>query len=356
MRQQQIKEQLFLLLFQKREEAALAVAAKTGNSRLLNEPVNNGPVSPNKQKIYLTWVLLGLVIPSGIIFLREFLDQYIYSEKQIRRGTKAPFLGAIGQAMGDSPLVIKKGSRSSVAEMFRLVRTNLQFMSAGGNTQVYMISSSFSGEGKSFVTINLGISISLTGRRVILLGLDMRKPKLSRYLMGKLSEKGVSNFMVDERASLENLIQPVPGFEQLYFLDCGPVPPNPAELIGSKRTYQLFEYLRKNFDIILADTAPLGLVADAFLLNDHVDQAIIVTRFGVTHKNHLSLVEDIYQNKKLPKLGVLLNGVKAVKGHGNSYGYGYGYSYGYYEEDYQKKSWYKTIFNLAKRKRTKTKY
>jgi capsular exopolysaccharide synthesis family protein len=358
MRQQQIKEQLFLLLFQKREEAALAVAAKTGNSRLLNEPVNNGPVSPNKQKIYLTWVLLGLVIPSGIIFLREFLDQHIYSEKQIRRGTKAPFLGAIGQAMGDSPLVIKKGSRSSVAEMFRLVRTNLQFMSAGGNTQVYMVSSSFSGEGKSFVTINLGISISLTGRRVILLGLDMRKPKLSRYLMGKLSEKGVSNFMVDERASLENLIQPVPGFEQLYFLDCGPVPPNPAELIGSKRTYQLFEYLRKNFDIILADTAPLGLVSDAFLLNDHVDQAIIVTRFGVTHKNHLSLVEDIYQNKKLPKVGVLLNGVKAVKGHGNSYGYGYGYGYGYYEEDYQKKSWYKTIFNLAKRKRkrTKTKY
>lgn len=341
MRQQQIKEQLFLLLLQKREEAALSVAAKVSASRILNAPENEGPISPNRQRVLLTWIFIGLSIPGGILFLREYLDQRIYTEKHIRRGTTAPFLGAVNLARGDSPLVVKKGGRSSIAEMFRLLRTNLQFMAAGNPTQVYLITSSFAREGKSFITINLGISMSLSGQRILLLGLDMRKPKLSRYLTGHLADTGVTNFLVDPNARLEDLIRPVPGHENVDYLDCGPIPPNPAELIGSKRTYELFAWLRQHYDVILVDTTPISLVSDAFLLNPHVEQAILVTRFGVTHRNFLTLAEDIYQNKKLPKLAILLNGVKTGRGygHGSRYGYGYGYGYGYYEEEQPYRPW-----------------
>ena len=355
MRQQQIKEQLFLLLLQRREEAALSVAAKVAASRILNAPKNDGRVSPNRWRILLACLALGLGIPGGILFLQEYLDQRIYTEKHIRKGTHAPFLGTIGLAKGEHPIVVKKGSRSYVAEMFRLLRTNLQFMAAGSRTQVYLVTSSFSEEGKSFVTINLGLSLSLSGQRTLLLGLDMRKPRLSRYLTGHFAQSGVSNFMVDENARLEDLIRPVPGYEHVDYLDCGPIPPNPAELIGSKRTYALFEYLRQHYDVILVDTSPIGLVSDAFLLHPHVEQTLLVTRFGVTHRHFLNLAEDTYQHKKLPKLGILLNGVKADRryGHGYGYGYGNGYGYGYYEEDQQHKPWYKRIPFRQKKSRKK---
>lgn len=336
MRQQQIKEQLFLFLLQKREETALTVAAQVSNSRILDPPANKGAVSPNRRRIMLMWLLLGFGLPTGVIYFRELLNNRIYSEKEIRRMTSTPFLGQIALARGNNPIVVRKNSRSAVAEMFRLLRTNLQFMSAGKPAQVILVTSSVSGEGKSFVSINLGLSLALSGKKTILLGMDMRKPKLSRYLTERLAPRGIANFLVGS-SPLDDLIQPVTGYENIDYLDCGPIPPNPSELIGSPQTEEMFNQLRARYDYIVVDTAPLGLVTDALLLHKLADQTILVTRFGKTQSNFLLIAEDIYRQQRLPRLGIVLNGVKTTVGYGYGgyfgYGYGYGKGYGYYEEE-----------------------
>ncbi|MCB9082603.1 MAG: polysaccharide biosynthesis tyrosine autokinase [Lewinellaceae bacterium] len=339
MRQQQIKEQLFLFLLQKREETALSIAAQTGSTRILDKPsASSLPIEPKRRQIYLIALFLGLAIPGGIIYLLDALNDKLYSRQDIQRATATPFLGLIGQARREGSIVVSKGSRSAVSEMFRLLRTNLQFLAAGDSHQVTLVTSSVSGEGKSFITINLGISQALSGKKTILVGLDLRKPKLSEYLLGDLSPWGVTSFLVGD-TELKDLIKPVPHQTNVDYLDCGPIPPNPAELLMSPRTTELFAYLRQHYDCILVDTSPVGLVTDALLLKDHVDQSIIVTRFGRTRQAFLRVIEDIYQNGKLPRLGIVLNGVKARGGYGygyGGYGYGYGYGgygYGYYEEE-----------------------
>ena len=328
LRQQQIKEQLFLFLLQKREETALSVAAQVSNTRILNPPVGQGLVSPDRRRTFTLYLFMGFLIPGIIAFLFDYFNNRVYDESDIRRHTNAPFLGGIMQSLGGKSIVVNRSSRSAIAEMFRMLRTNLQYLAKGENKKVILVSSSVSGEGKSFITINLGISISLSGQKTLLLGLDIRKPKLSRYLTGKQAERGVTNFLVGQ-ASLDELIQPLPDHPLVDYLDCGPIPPNPAELLMSDATRDLFIELRNRYQYIIVDTAPIGLVTDALLLNQHIDQTIIVTRFGMSRTPFLRMIQDIYSNKKLPQVGVVLNGLKTRAGYGYGYGYGYNSSYGY---------------------------
>lgn len=359
LRQQQIKEQLFLFLLQKREETALSVAAQVSNTRILNPPVGQGLVSPDRRRTFTLYLFMGFLLPGIVVFLFDYFNNRIYDENDIRRHTTAPFLGGVMQSSSTKTIVVNRSSRSAIAEMFRMLRTNLHYLSKGERKQVILVSSSVSGEGKSFITINLGISISLSGQKTLLLGLDIRRPKLSRYLTGDQAERGVTNYLVGQ-ASLDELIRPLPDHPLVDYLDCGPIPPNPAELLMSEGTRELFAELRKRYQYIIVDTAPIGLVTDALLLSEHIDQTVIVTRFGMSRTPFLRMVQDIYTNKKLPQVGIVLNGLKARAGYGYGYGYGYnsaygyGYGYGYGSEYFDKEprrrwSWRRLLKRLRLR-------
>ena len=328
MREQQIKNQIFLYLFQKREETAISIAARVATSRLIDTPINEGPVAPNTKSIYLVGIFLGLGIPIGFLLLKDFLDNKVYDKKDVEKMISVPFLGEIYEAFSNSPIVVHKDSRSAVAESFRTLRTNLNFFQTEQKkSNITLITSSISGEGKTFVTINLGISMALTGKKTILLGFDLRKPKLDGYLSDKKSPRGLSNYLIGD-ASLDELILSIEGYENLYYIPSGPIPPNPAELILADRARVLIETLQERYDHIIIDTAPVGLVADAILLSSYADQAVVVIRHAFTLKNLLPPLQELYTSKKLSNMSVLLNGVK----RGRGYGYGYGYGGGYYDE------------------------
>ncbi len=332
-RQQNIREQLYLFLLQKREETALAQASAVSDLRILEEPMLRGVTSAPPLYIYAGAFLLGLILPIGLLTLQEVLDDTINSAQQLKQLTAIPFLGALAQNSSGEHIVVSKSSRTAIAEMFRMMRTNLQFIGVGKTQQTMLVTSSMGGEGKTFVCINLGISLAISGKRVLLIGMDLRKPKLKQYIASEnFAGIGLTNYLTGQ-AALQEVIHPSEINNQLDFIPSGPIPPNPAELLMLPEMNTLFAQLRELYDYILIDMPPVGLVADALLLGKYVDSALYVTRFGKTKKGQLVIADEIYQSGKLPNLALVLNGVKtgAGYGYGYDYGYGYGYGYGYYE-------------------------
>lgn len=344
-RQQSIKQQLYLYLLQKREETALSQAITPPNSRTIDVPrINNSPISPKTRNIFAFAMVLGMAIPSLFILLLEFLDDTIKSEKDIKQHTKAPILGKITHKKTDDEIVVTANSRTAIAEMFRSLRTNLQFMDAGASQKTILVTSSVSGEGKTFITVNLGMSMAISGKKTIILGLDLRKPKLGKYLGTEDTQVGVSSYLIGE-ASESEIIQTSNSHPNLSFITSGPIPPNPAELLLNDRLVDLFSYLNSNYDIILLDTSPVSLVADAFLLNDFIDYSLYVIRFGLTRKPMVKRLAEFIQQQNIKKPAIVFNGIKARAGYGYySKGYGYyggKYGYGYYEQEKEKKkSWF----------------
>jgi len=343
-RQQSIKESLFLYLLQKREETALSLAVAVPNSRVVDPALNaNIPISPNKRSIYLLSLLVGLLIPSGFIYLRYLLTNTVQSEADISAQTNVPLLGNIAYKKVEDPVVVHANSRTAMAEMFRLMRTNLQFLTAGKGNQVILVTSSSSGEGKSFVTLNLGITLALGEKKTIILELDLRKPKLIRYLTKKPAENGITHYLIGQ-LDIDRIVQQSTLQPNLYYIASGPIPPNPAELLLTDRLKTLIERLREDFDYILLDTPPVGMVADALLLGEKADCSLYVVRHGHTQKSTLQLIQELYTEKKLPQLALVYNGVKTGNrygyGKGYGYGYGYGYHYGYYDEGKAGKRWW----------------
>lgn len=343
-RQQGIKEALFLYLLQKREETELSVAVAIPNSKVVNPPIRNGgPISPNTRSIYITALLIGLLIPSLLIYLKYLFTNTIQSEQDISQGTRAPLLASIAQQKGEDPIAVKKNSRSAIAEMFRLLRTNLQFLGIGKKNQVILITSTVSGEGKSFVTLNLGITLALADKKTIILELDLRKPKLIRYLTRQPAESGITNYLIGN-LPVENLIRHSDIHPNLDYIGSGPIPPNPAELLLTEPLSVLIELLRQTYDYVLLDTPPVGMVADALLLGKISDSALYVVRQNHTQKNSIAYIDEIYQEQKLPNLALIYNGVQSRGGYGygQKYGYGngYGYGYGYYDDAAAPKKWW----------------
>ncbi len=338
MRQQQIKEQLFLFLLQRREETAIALSRQVSDSEMLDLAREAGLLHPKKLFIYISSLLLGLILPGGVMFLRYILDNRVHSEKELRGVTQAPLLSAINQAPKGSNIVVTKESRSAAAEAFRLLRTNIQFVNQGVDKPIYLMTSSMSGEGKTFVSINLGLSIAITGKKTLLIGMDMRKPKLGSYIFGGgRPPVGLSSYLVGE-ASVEDIIHGSQLDENLDVITSGPVPPNPAELLIGDRLESFIAEVKRRYDFIIIDAPPVGLVADAYLLSDYITGAFYVVRSGVTLKRDLRILDDIYRKKTLPKVGVILNGIKLQGGY---YGRYYGDSrHSRYYKDNSKKNWF----------------
>ena len=323
MRQQEIKQNLFMYLLEKREEAQLTIAAQTPNTRIIDRASSSPlPISPNKPIIYLLAIGMGLFVPAGTMFLRELLGTTMSTEKEITTYLPYPVVGRIIKSPEHGSLVVTENNRSGIAEAFRLLRTNLGYLIPGEHSSVILVTSSVSGEGKSFISSNLAAALSLTKKRVVVIGLDMRKPKLAEMVMENESDRkttGLSNFLIG-KSTYEEVIKPTT-HERLFIVPSGPLPPNPAELLMEARMTTLIQRLRQDFDVIVLDAPPVGIVTDGLLMKDHVDVTLFITRLGVTPKKSTSYINEMVSAGKLPRFSMVINGLNPKA----SYGYGYGY-------------------------------
>jgi capsular exopolysaccharide synthesis family protein len=324
-RQQEIKQKLYLFLLQKREENALSLASTIPSAKTLDSAYTSiTPVSPKKMIVFLLAFMLGLIIPIVIIYTLDMLNNKISNRKELKKLIKVPFLGCIGiNKDSDDVVVVKEGSTLPIVEMFRIVRTNMQFMLGGKKSPVILVTSSISGEGKSFNAINIAMTFALMQKKVVLVGLDIRSPMVAEYLhLSK--EKGVTMYISDPSLTVNDIIVNSNLHKFLDVIPAGPVPPNPAELIMSQRLDDLFQQLRNKYDYIIIDSAPIGVVSDTYLLNRFVDNCIFVTRQNYTPRDACSLINEIHDTKKLNNMAVILNGTDQNTGYGYGYGYGYG--------------------------------
>ncbi|GAB3005842.1 polysaccharide biosynthesis tyrosine autokinase [Niabella terrae] len=341
-RQLASKQALFDILNENRELGALSVSGTlSGGSILENATPNLTPVKPSPGTVKLVALLLGLLLPTAFIFIKELLNDRINTRTDIQKVTEAPILGEIGHSAQGKTLVVNKTNRSLISEQFRIIRSNLQYIIGKKDKAVILVTSSFSGEGKSFISTNLGAVLALTDKKTVILEFDLRKPRILAGL-GLNKNPGVSNYMVSN-TELDELLLPVPGESNLYVLPCGPIPPNPSELLLSERITELFEKLKENFDYVVVDTAPVGMVSDALTLGKYADCTLYVTRQGRTFKKQIGLIDEMYRLKKLPHLSIILNDVKMPTGGGyyGNYGYGYygsGEQSGYYDDEVHTKT------------------
>jgi len=338
-RQQKVKEELYLYLLQKREEMAITLSATEPNAKVIEaaRPIYN-PISPNANMIYMGALVLGLLIPVGIIFLADFLDNKVKSRLDIERKTIIPFIGDVPRSESPNE-IIQSDSRTSSAEALRIVRTNLAFMlskAKEGLAKTIFFTSTFSNEGKTFISANLAATFALSGKKVLLIGMDIRSPKLDEYF--NLNEKGLTNYLTSKDLRVEDLIVKQNGHENFDILPAGIIPPNPAELLMSEKLETLFETLKKQYDYILVDTAPVSLVADTLLIAKYADCFVYVMRANFLEKRMLSIPNTLYKENKLPNMCLLLNDTDSTKG------YGYGYGYGVLQDN--KEPFYKKIFKF----------
>ncbi len=355
-RQVEISEGLYKFLQEKREETAITRASTISNSSIIDKAfATTVPVKPNKRAIQAMAILIGLGLPALFIFIGEVLNDKVSTRFDVEKLTAAPILGEIGHSYSDDVLVVSKTTRSMVAEQFRIIRANLQYFINKQEKAVLLVTSSFSGEGKSYVSTNMGAVLALAGKRTIILEFDIRKPKILSGL-GISKGPGITNYLVGKSNNLEELIRPVPDQENLFVLGCGPVPPNPSELLLDSRLDDMFDWLKSNFDIVLVDTAPVGMVSDAMTLSKFADCTLYLVRQGHTFKKQIALIDEFYQSSKLPRVSIVINDVKVKPGYGyygyGRYGYGYGYGYGsYYEEEVPPKNMFEkflTRFSIKK--------
>jgi tyrosine-protein kinase Etk/Wzc len=337
-RQQKVKEELYLYLLQKREETAISLSATEPNARVIDAAkAAKRPVSPKKNIIYLAGLLFGLLVPFGIIYTKDLLDTKIKSRLDLDGKTLIPFIGDVPTSDNPSQ-IMRSESRTSSAEALRIIRTNLEFMVSKvpeGLAKTIFLTSTFPKEGKTFVSANLAATFALSGKRVLLIGMDIRNPRLDEYL--NLPDRGVTNYLSSKDLVLEDLIVKYDGFEDFHVLPAGVIPPNPAELLMNKKVDTLFETLKSQYDYIIVDTAPVSLVTDTLLIAKHADCFIYVARANFLEKRMLTIPNTLYKEQKLPNMCLLLNDTDSTKGYG--YGYGYGVKI-------EKEPWYKKILKL----------
>ena len=324
MRNKVLKEELYLFLYKQREENALTLASTVNPAKLVNAPqMNPTPVEPRLSLIGIVCLILGLVFPLAIMIVYDIMNNRISDEATaLERRLKIPLAGSLVKNHHGGHIAVHEGENSASAELFRTLRTNLRFMQQKDCTcPVMLVTSSVNGEGKSYVATNLAISLSLLGKRVALVGLDIRKPMLASYL--NLPSQGcLTSYVAEDAYTIEDIIVPS-GIANLDILPAGVVPPNPSELLQSERLDELMAELRQRYDYVIVDTAPIALVGDTYLLHRLADMTVYVTRANYTTYELVDLINQTHEQQRLPKMVAVLNGVNAKK-----IGYGYGYGYG----------------------------
>ena len=331
-RQQKIKEALYLFLLNKREENALSQAMADNNARVIDGAEgSNAPISPNRNRILLLGLLVGIALPGAVCLAILFMDTRVHGRKDIEGVTSVPYLGEIPldkEAMKDhrkKVMAVKEQGDDIVSEAFRILRTNMAFLSKKDKPAQVITFTSFNiGAGKTFIARNLSMSLAYMKKRVVMVDLDIRKGTLSRHF-GHY-HVGVTNYLSDNTVKVDDIIQHQEGFD---LIPAGILAPNPAELLMDNRLDELMCELRTRYDYIIADNVPVGLIADATIANRIADLTIFVVRAGKLDRRQLPDIEKLYQEKKLKNMALVLNGANPERhGYGYSYGYGYGYGYG----------------------------
>lgn len=351
-RQQEIKAQLYIMLLQKREENAITLAATATNGRIIEEALpDKDPVSPRKKVIALAALLLGLAIPVGVVYLRDLLKYKIENREDVERITNVSILAELPKCEKPEKgaIVIRENKNDIMEETFRGLRTNLLFM-LGKDDKVVLFSSTQPGEGKSFVAGNTAVSLAFLGKKVIVVGMDIRKPGLNKVFNLSRRAEGITNYLSDpENVNLFDMIQRSDISPNLDILPGGPVPPNPTELVARDVLEKAIDLLKSKYDYVILDTAPIGMVTDTAIIGRVADMCVYVCRADVTPKAGYEYINVLKSEHKFPKLATVINGIDMSKrknsygyGYGKKYGYGkgygYGYGYGYGFEGEQKKT------------------
>lgn len=325
-RNRDIKQELYIFLMQKAEETAISKTSNISVAKLIDPPkANNIPISPRTNVVYLIGILLGLIVPSSIIIIGDMLKTTIATKEDITNFTTVPVIGEISHNSENDNLVVANQGRSAISEQFRALRTNLSFYLKNVDEKIILLTSSMSGEGKSFTAINLGNILALAGKKVLLMELDLRKPGLSAKL-GVNNDIGFSNYTIDSNVKIQDIVKPLAANKNMFIISSGPLPPNPAETIMSEHTPELIKELKNQFDYIIMDAPPVGIITDAQLLAIYADMTLYIVRQKITKKDQIKIVDDLYRNNKMKKIAIVVNDIVTKI-------YGYGYGYGSYGEE-----------------------
>ena len=352
-RQQEIKAGLYLMLLQKREENAITLASTANNARIVDEALADAiPVSPKGKMIYLVALILGVALPVAVIYIIELFKYKIEGRADVEKITSLPIVGDVPfseNKSSEGAIVVHENQNDLMAETFRNVRTNVLYMMKS-NEKVILVTSTTTGEGKTFIASNLAVSLALLGKKIVIVGLDIRKPDLNKAFQLSRKEQGISQFLANpEHTDLMSLVQVSNINPNLSILPGGPIPPNPTELVARESLPQAIDILKKHFDYIILDTAPIGMVTDTQLISRVANASIYVCRADYTHKADYTLINELGEQKKLPNLCTIINGLDMKKKkygyyygygkYGKYYGYGkkYDYGYGYGAENVNKK-------------------
>ena len=332
-RQQQVKASLYLFLLQKREEASLNMAVTVPKGRVLNTPDDAALVGPHRSMIILIFFLIGLLVPAIIIYILDLINNSIRNREDVEKKTKIPVLTELGHNDGDSIIIDNTPNASSNSELFRLMRTKLQFTLDYPKEKVILVTSTMSGEGKTFVSINLSIMLSLADKKVMLLGMDLRKPQLAKHL-GIQQKDGITAYLSGQKTDYSSMIYKPAEYPMLHVMPAGIIPPNPTELIMKSRFDGLIQELKEQYDYIIIDTAPVGAVSDTFLIDRVADLTLYVCRAGYTDIRNLEFVNRVEKEKSLKRIFFVVNDVNLEANrysYHRKYGYGYGFGnrYGY---------------------------
>jgi len=339
-RQQELKEALYLFLLQKREETSLSLAATSSNSKIIDKAYSSRkPVAPVTRIILLIGLLIGLILPTVVIYIRELIDTKIHNKKEFENLMgEIPILGDIPTSTDKNSRIQTTSDRSSTAEAFRILLTNLNFLinKKSEDAKIICVTSTIAGEGKTYVSTNLSTVLSFSRKKTLLIGADVRNPKMADYFTDSQQHLGLTNYLSDESMTMDEVIVPQSDNANLDVIFSGIIPPNPVELLSSERFENLMSDLGKKYDYIVLDTAPVSLVTDTLLISKFADMFVYVSRAEYLDKRMLEVPKNLYKQNRLPNMAMVLNDIDVKKG----YGYGYGYGYG----EHTKKKWY-SIFS-----------
>jgi len=330
-RQQQIKQALYLYLMQVREETSITMASTADKAKVITDPIiPDDPISPKRNIILLVSLLIGLVIPIAIIYIRDLLQITIANREELEKIADVTVIGEIMKKEEDGIIVVGKNRTTPIVELFRTLRNNIQFILDEPDKKIVLVTSTVPGEGKTFVSINTAVSFALSEKKILLIGMDIRNPKLA-VDMDFSKGAGLTSYLSGSESDWKQLVTTINEFPNLDVLQAGAIPPNPNELLMKPALKHLLDEAKEVYDVIIIDSAPIGVVSDTFLLSSYADATVYVTRENVTPKNAITFVNEVYHDKKLPNMYLVINGVEPTKNKGRYGRYGYGYTYGYGE-------------------------